>query len=128
VVGAAYNANGGLYEYQQAMTRAFADGGFASGIYAGRPGSIHKFAEPETIWEAYISGKPDQRDRNIGIAYDALNRLGAAPQQTQAAPVYVQNPWTGEYLLAKTAAVAGRVVSAAARADDVAWSSGEASL
>lgn len=65
------DANGAVY--------AYANGGFASGVYAGKQGGIHKFAEPETIWEAYISGKPDQRDRNIGIAYDALNRLGASP-------------------------------------------------
>ncbi|RKT33678.1 TP901 family phage tail tape measure protein [Microbacterium sp. AG1240] len=74
------SANGNLFDYQRGMTEAFANGGFATGIYAGRPGGRQKFAEPETIWEAYISGKPDQRDRNIGIAYDALNRLGASPQ------------------------------------------------
>jgi hypothetical protein len=71
-VGAAYNANGGLYDY-----KAFADGSFEPGIYAGRRGSIHKFAEPETVWEAYVSGKPDKRERNIGIAHEALDRLGA---------------------------------------------------
>lgn len=73
-VGAAYNANGGLYDY------AFAEGGFAPGIYAGTPKAIHKFAEQETLWEAYISGKPDQRERNIGIAHESLDRLGAPAQ------------------------------------------------
>jgi TP901 family phage tail tape measure protein len=68
------DANGAVYDYQ-----AFADGGFASGIYAGRQGSIHKFAEPETIWEAYISGKPDARDRNIGIWQETGRRLGVEP-------------------------------------------------
>lgn len=71
-VGAAYvNANGGLYDY-----KAYANGGFSPDIYAGRTGAIHKFAEPETVWEAYISGKPDQRDRNIGIWQDTGRRLG----------------------------------------------------
>lgn len=68
-VGSAYSsANGNLFSY--------ADGGFASGIYAGRPGSIHKFAEPETRWEAYISGKPGQEARNLAIAAEAMQRLG----------------------------------------------------
>lgn len=65
------NADGGLHDYQ-----AFASGGFATGIYKGRPGGIHKFAEPETNWEAYISGKPGQESRNRKIATEALNRLG----------------------------------------------------
>lgn len=54
---------------------AYADGGFATGIYKGGA-PIHKFAEPETGWEAYISGKPDQRDRNRQIWSEAGNRLG----------------------------------------------------
>jgi TP901 family phage tail tape measure protein len=58
------------------MIHAYASGGFASGIYQGRPGAIHKFAEPETRWEAYISGKPGQEERNRGIALEALERLG----------------------------------------------------
>lgn len=65
-------ADGGLFQYQQ----AFADGGFPTGIYAGRAGSIHKFAEPETGWEAYISGKSSQRSRNIGIWQETGRRLG----------------------------------------------------
>ncbi len=56
--------------------QAFMYGGFPSGIYAGRPGGIHKFAEPETIWEAYISGRPSARERNKKIASQAVERLG----------------------------------------------------
>lgn len=67
-VGAAYNANGGMY--------AYASGGFAPGIYAGRQGAIHKFAEPETRWEAYVSGKPGMEDRNRAIVWEAGDRLG----------------------------------------------------
>lgn len=74
------NANGNLFDYA-----AFASGGGVdTGIYAGRVGSIHKFAEPETVWEAYISGKPDQRDRNIGIWQESGRRLGVIDQLTAA--------------------------------------------
>lgn len=69
-------ADGGIEEY--------ADGGFPTGIYRGRPGGIHKFAEPETGWEAYISGKPSQRDRNIGLWVEAGRRLGVLGQSTSA--------------------------------------------
>ncbi len=65
------NADGNLYDY----ARAFANGGFASGIYRGGP-AIHKFAEYETGWEAYISGKPGQERENTGYAIEALRRLG----------------------------------------------------
>lgn len=37
---------------------------------------IHKFAEPETRWEALISGKPGQTGRNRQIWLDAKRRLG----------------------------------------------------
>jgi hypothetical protein len=49
----------------------------AIGIYAGRQGTIHKFAEPETRWEAYISGKPGQERRNLAVWETAGDRLGA---------------------------------------------------
>lgn len=56
--------------------RSFANGGsFPTGIYAGGPPLI-KFAEPETGWEAFISGRPGQEARNARIAMDALTRLG----------------------------------------------------
>ena len=102
-------ANGGLHE--------FADGGFATGIYKGGA-PIHKFAEPETRWEAYISGKPGQEDRNRQIWVEAGRRLGMSPGgESSAQPVvYVQNPFTGEYLLAKVDDRAGEVVSAASSA------------
>jgi TP901 family phage tail tape measure protein len=69
------SANGNLFDYQTRMVQAFAGGGFPTGVYAGGA-PIHKFAEPETIWESYISGKPDQRDRNIAIWEDTGRRLG----------------------------------------------------
>lgn len=66
-VGAAYNANGGMYSY--------ANGGFGAGFYKGGT-PLYKFAEPETRWEAFISGKQGQEDRNRGIALEAYRRLG----------------------------------------------------
>ncbi|MFF8817816.1 phage tail tape measure protein [Leucobacter sp. NPDC015123] len=100
------NADGGMYAYADGGIAAYADGGFASGIYKGGT-PIHKFAEPETIWEAYISGKPDQRDRNRQIWQETGRRLGMDGVGTAVAPVvYVQNPFTGEYLLAKAGQVA----------------------
>lgn len=50
-------------------------GGFPTGIFAGGPPLI-KFAEPETGWEAFISGRKGQEARNAKIAMDALDRLG----------------------------------------------------
>ena len=76
------NADGGVY--------AYADGGVATGIYKGGA-PIHKFAEPETIWEAYISGKPDQRDRNRQIWQETGRRLGmdGAPREVVHVPTHV---------------------------------------
>lgn len=73
--GSVPNYQGGLYE---GGVKAFAQGGFASGIYSGVQGGIHKFAESEmgVPWEAYISGRAADRDRNIGIAFESLRRLG----------------------------------------------------
>lgn len=71
------SANGNLFS--GGVAQVFADGGMASGIYAGRPGGIHKFAEPETVWEAYISGKPGQNARNRSIWAEAGQRLGVTP-------------------------------------------------
>lgn len=65
------SANGNIFEY--------ANGGFGEfrgpDIYRGGE-NIHKFAEPETGWEAYISGKPSEHDRNVGIWQQAGERLG----------------------------------------------------
>lgn len=65
------SANGNLFSY-----KAFANGGVDTGIYSGRAGGIQKFAEPETGWEAFISGKPSERQRNIGIWQETGQRLG----------------------------------------------------
>ncbi len=62
------SANGNLFEFANG-------GGLQTGIYAGGP-PITRFAEPETVWEAFISGKPDQRERNRQIWLETGDRLG----------------------------------------------------
>lgn len=73
------SANGNMFAYANGGMESYANGGFPTGIYAGGP-PIHKFAEPETLWEAYISGKPSERDRNRQIWSDAGERLGMGEQ------------------------------------------------
>lgn len=86
-VGINAEANGGLWSRgvkafaNGGLVRKYANGGaetggVPSGIYNGRPGGIIKFAEPETNWEAYISGKNGQENRNRRIAATAVQRLG----------------------------------------------------
>lgn len=59
------------------MMQSYANGGFGGeGFYQGRAGSLYKFAEPETGWEAFISGRPGMEERNRGIALEAYERLG----------------------------------------------------
>jgi TP901 family phage tail tape measure protein len=64
------NADGGLY--------AYADGGFGAGVYSGGT-PMYKFAEKETGWEAFISGKPGKERENRATWVDAGRRLGALP-------------------------------------------------
>ncbi|QHF19833.1 phage tail tape measure protein [Rathayibacter sp. VKM Ac-2762] len=70
-------ANGGLAAYANGGIESYSMGGFPTGIYKGRAGSIYKFAEPETRWEAFISGRPGQEARNLAIWEAAGERLGA---------------------------------------------------
>jgi len=79
---AANHANGAF--------RAYADGGVSTGIYRGGT-PIIKFAEPETGWEAFISGKASQRDRNRQIWVETGSRLGMNPggQHTVQVPVNI---------------------------------------
>lgn len=77
------SANGNLFEFANG-------GGLETGIYSGGP-PITRFAEPETVWEAFISGKPDQRDRNRQIWMETGDRLGmsGAGQSTVYVPTSV---------------------------------------
>lgn len=75
------NADGGLHVNG---VRQFADGGYGTdGRYYSRdsqivPGGTNiLWGEKETGWEAYISGKPGQRDRNLAVLSEAASRLGA---------------------------------------------------
>lgn len=87
------NFQGGMYSQG---VQEFAQGGFPSGIYDGVNGGLHKFAEREkgVKWEAYISGREADRDRNIGIAYESLRRMGVngggGSTTTVSAPITVQ--------------------------------------
>ncbi|KRC52125.1 hypothetical protein ASE16_03495 [Leifsonia sp. Root227] len=67
------SANGNLYS--GGVAQAFDSGGFAPGIYSGGA-PLYKFAEPETRWEAFISGKPGQEARNRKVWVEAGRRLG----------------------------------------------------
>lgn len=74
-------ADGGLYS---GGVLAFADGGYGeSGRYYTRDSQIVAgganilWGEASTGWEAYISGKPDQRSRNLLVLAEAASRLGA---------------------------------------------------
>lgn len=86
---AGVNFAGNLYEHGK--VKQFYAGGFASGIYAGVRGGIHKFAESEmgVPWETYISGRAADRERNIDIWADTGRRLGA----WQSAPASMG--WSG---------------------------------
>ncbi len=106
------NANGGMYAYANGGIEAYAGGGFPTGIYSGGA-PIHKFAEPETGWEAYISGKPDQRDRNRQIWQETGARLGMGSTMGNVSLVaYVENPWGSGYLPAKVRQVANEEIDA----------------
>lgn len=75
------SANGSLYV---GPVKARAAGGFdeygrgvprVPQLRNGNQGTV-MWGEPETGWEAYISGKPGMEDRNRGILADAAQRLG----------------------------------------------------
>lgn len=89
-------ANGGFDDYTKVM-RAFASGGVPNGIYPGGT-PIFKFAEPETRWEAFISGRPGFEEANKGYAWQALERLGGLDDLRQVIAasrqptVYLQAP------------------------------------
>lgn len=70
--GALINANGGMYDHAQ----SFAGGGMPNGIYSGgKP--LYMFAEPETKWETFISGKSGMERQNFGYAFESMMRLGS---------------------------------------------------
>lgn len=66
-------ADGGFTDYTRTM-KSFANGGWPEGIYSGGA-PLYKFAEPETRWEALISGRPGRERENMGYALEALRRL-----------------------------------------------------
>lgn len=90
--GGITKADGGILENTPyGLVEAYANGGFRGpDIYRGGE-NIVKFAEQETGWEAYISGKPSERDRNVGVWQQAGERLGVTP----AAPTQAAQPLIG---------------------------------
>lgn len=88
------NADGGMYRQG---VKAFADGGFPSGMYKGRREAIHKFAEWNTNWETYISGKTDQRSRNQRILAMTAPKLGMAvvPVGNSRSTAFANGGFTG---------------------------------
>lgn len=58
------------------IVQAFANGGVPRVPQVRAGGGAIVWNEPETGWEAYISGKPGMRDRNVGVWEDAGDRLG----------------------------------------------------
>jgi TP901 family phage tail tape measure protein len=93
-------ANGGV--------RAYASGGVSSGIYPGGT-PIYKFAEPETRWEAFISGKPSENAANRGYVLDAASRLGMLHRPPLAAAQSRQTV-INNYSLTVPVAMSGHVI------------------
>lgn len=71
-VGSNAVAKGGIFQHAQ----AFASGGMTEGLYRSMARPLYKFAEPETGWEAFISGRKGSEERNRGIVREAASRLG----------------------------------------------------
>jgi phage-related protein len=72
--GVTLQATGGFNDYVKGT--AFASGGIAEGVYRSMARPMYKFAEPETGWEAFVSGRKGSEDRNRGIVREAASRLG----------------------------------------------------
>lgn len=99
------NAAGGMYDHGDVV--GFAGGGIvvtgsASGIYNGRVGGLYRFAEGElgVPWESIISGRVQDRGRNVRIWEETGERLGvwdtapvsARSWQSAPAPVLIGVP------------------------------------
>jgi len=80
-LGAPKKADGGMVQYADGGVAEYANGGLNPGIYSGGT-PIVKFAEPETRWEAFISGKPGKEARNREVWVEAGRRLGVDAGQT----------------------------------------------
>lgn len=70
--------------------QSYANGGVTPGMYKGRTGSIFKMAQPELGWEAFISGKPGQRNRNVQIWQEVGKRLGVGVMPNAVGNMYTQ--------------------------------------
>jgi hypothetical protein len=132
--------NGNLFDYAQGIEQLqFENGGVDTGIYRGTQAAIHKFAEKDTIWEAYISGKPSQHDRNIAIWEATGDRLGVdrggqGPVMVNVAAPVVQMPQAlivdigGQQMTAYVRGVADEAVAAKYRTSALSYSGGKTAL
>ncbi|MGN6272268.1 MAG: phage tail tape measure protein [Protaetiibacter sp.] len=64
-------ADGGMVNHR---VIANAGGAIREGMYSGGP-PLYKFAEPETGWETFISGRPGRERENFGYALESMMRL-----------------------------------------------------
>jgi deoxyribose-phosphate aldolase len=72
--GATLRAFGGFDDHVKGVS--FASGGISEGVYRSMARPLIKFAEPETGWEAFVSGRKGSEERNRGIVREAASRLG----------------------------------------------------
>lgn len=91
-------ADGGMVNHRVV---ANAGGAIREGMYSGGP-PLYKFAEPETGWETFVSGRPGRERENFGYALESMMRLsqqmgysfGSAPSssvdQSVHAPITVR--------------------------------------
>lgn len=71
-------AQGGIFDMWQGIpVKKFADGGFNRDGMMATGGANILWAEPDTGWEAYISGKAGASSRNIAVLEEANRRLGS---------------------------------------------------
>lgn len=104
-------ADGGIQENVRAMREFAAGGGVDTGIYSGGA-PIIKFAEQETGWEAFISGKPSQRDRNRQIWQETGARLGMSGMEREVVhvPTHVTVVDADKRLIGTMSVVANREI------------------
>lgn len=122
--------------YFQGGVKAFAAGGWASGIYPATPGGIHRFAEAGHD-EAYITMDPAQKARSRQIwsrVGDRLNLWQTGTPQPMAQPVASSVSIEGARLTGTldmgnglTGFVDARIRDATHR-EDVKWASGPVSV
>lgn len=99
--------------FDRGQVQQFYRGGFPAGVYPGVQGGIHKFAESEmgVPWEAYISGRPEDHGRNVGVWMETGNRLGVLDELVRSMAESPQGAtFTGDFILSGTGLSRGEVI------------------